>query len=102
MHITNYDEVTDVNSNSAYKTPFNYGITDIHIFYERFDALTQIIQNRSNIIMIEETLLGLNVNDIKNALIFKQIKSKIIIIKHFRKISPSKILTKIKTEFTLK
>ncbi len=77
------------------------GVTDIHIFPDGFHTLKHIIQHRSNIVIIEENLPGLNAEDIKNALIFKHIKPEIIIIKAYQKTPPSIITKKIKTQFRL-
>ncbi|MEM6720846.1 MAG: hypothetical protein AAF611_16060 [Bacteroidota bacterium] len=77
------------------------GVTDIHVFSNGFPALKHIIQNRSNIVIIEENLPGLNAEDIKSALIFKHIKPEIIIINAFQKIPPTTIMNKIKTQFSL-
>ncbi|MEM6722376.1 MAG: hypothetical protein AAF611_23825 [Bacteroidota bacterium] len=77
------------------------GVTDIHIFSNGFPTLKHIIQHRSNIVIIEENLPGLNAEDIKSALIFKHIKPEIITISAFQKIPPSTIIKKIKTQFSL-
>lgn len=77
------------------------GVTDIYAFSNGFNALTHIIQNHSNIVIIEEALPGLNAADIKKALIFKHIKPEFIILKPFKNIPPNKILSKIKTNFSL-
>ncbi len=79
----------------------NKGVTNIHVFSDGFNALTHIIKNRSHIVIIEETLPGLNAADIKKALVFKHIKPEIVIVKSFNNMSPSKVLSKIKTEFNL-
>ncbi len=51
------------------------------MFNEGFDALAHIIKNHSKLIIIEENLPNLNASDIKKALIFKGIKSRLVIIK---------------------
>lgn len=78
----------------------NEGIFDIYIFHEGFAALTHIIKNRSNIIIIEEELPGLNVKDIKKAFLYKHIKP-VLMIHISKRVSPKQMLAKIKSEFTL-
>lgn len=63
------------------KTSFlKNNFTDIHIAFNGFEALTYIIQNHNQLVIVEEKLPGLNAKDIINALVFKRIKSKLVIL----------------------
>ncbi|WP_298514060.1 hypothetical protein [uncultured Kordia sp.] len=93
---------SDINYMKKLKIFFlNKGVTDIHAFSNGFNALSHIIKSRSNIVIIEETLPGLNATDIQNALVFKHLKPEIIILKPYRNIPPEKVISKIKSEFSL-
>ncbi|MEP1486868.1 MAG: hypothetical protein ABJL44_18015 [Algibacter sp.] len=59
---------------------FKNGFTNIHVFYDGFEALSHIIRNRSQLVILEEELPGLNAADMKMALTFKGIKSKFVIL----------------------
>ncbi|EDP71746.1 hypothetical protein FBALC1_04642 [Flavobacteriales bacterium ALC-1] len=61
---------------------FEKGFKDIHTFNNGFAVLAHIVTYHSKLIIIEENLPDLNANDIKRAMIFKGIKSKLVIIKN--------------------
>ncbi|WP_299114091.1 hypothetical protein [uncultured Winogradskyella sp.] len=77
-------------ANKLKKELLNKNFKDIHEFDDGFAALSYIIQNYCEFIIIEENLPNLNATDIQRALLFKGIKTKFLIVKNkkpdFRKI----------------
>jgi len=71
------------NENFAYQLKqslLSISFNSINSTHNGFDALNLIIRSYTKILLIEDTLPGLNANDIIRTLKFKGIKSKIIIL----------------------
>ncbi len=80
-------QIVLAHSNKKYTNKLKNGILKKHlknvqVFDDGFKALAYIIQNYSELIIVEEDLPNLSAEDIQNALIFKGIKSKLLILKN--------------------
>jgi len=61
---------------------YHLDVIHIQVFDNGFDVLTHIIEKKPKMVLIEENLPGLSANDIKEAIFYKRIKTKLITL-HF-------------------
>lgn len=57
---------------------YHLDVIHIQVFENGFDLLTHIIERKPKMVLIEENLPGLSANDIKEAIFYKRIKTKLI------------------------